>query len=559
MSVFKSFSFGLIVVLICSSFLYASEDNDKKNSSAGVAIGISAGVVITGAAVYFITKHVKKDRLQGDSIIASVEQSIDSSEKFYEQYQFDLSEKYLQRILPQYDQYEKYCRKRHRVAILNRDSIINKIFYCQLLHNLHSLIRESDSLALNIPIQAEKIVELNRHEINNTVNQILVRIKQLEEKYKDKREVIRYGFRKSIGHVNSIDSVMNDVYESEKLNFSMKCKYFFNRAIEKKDTVALEQFVNDCDYYSIDKEWCSRAKILLTGTFDSSEFSKKIIANKTREKNSGVKKHPKVSQIDSIHNEFRIAMKSKNIDTLQSYIFKYQKKKFRKKDTRIDSAKILLDSLKMQLQRENAFLASHPLLSDSTAQDVKLIVNGLPGDNELFRGEILSLQGELKQAYGIRYPVSLTIDKKGSTLQFFLTAYVRPMYDIYEKNSNDTTFYTFSGILWGVDFLHKFRFNLNKRATEDKSIDPSLREYLLGSQKSSVYIVRLKKNEDENITMYAYRYEDKPVFYDFFDISSKKEKNIRVDNKTAHGIQVVGSAIADLLKNRLISGFLAND
>lgn len=559
MNVFKPFPFVLIVVFICSSFLYASDDNDKKNSSAGVAIGISAGAVITGAAIYFITKHVKGDRLQGDSIITFVEQSIDSSERFYEQYKFDLSGKYLQRILPQYDQYEKYCHKRHRSAMLNRDSIVNKIFYCQLLHNLHSMIRESDSLALNIPIQAEQIVELNRHEINNTVNKILAGIKQLEERYKDNREVIRYGFRKSIGHINSIDSVMNEVYESEKLNFSMKCRYFFNRAIENKDTVALEHFVNDCDYYSIDKEWCARARSILTGVIDSSEFTKKMISTKTRERNSGVKKIPKFSQIDSIHNEFRKAMESKNIDTLQSYVSKYQKKNFRKKDTRIDSAIILLDSLKKQFQKENTFIASHPLLSDSSAQNMKILVNGLQGDNEFFfREGILSLQDQFKQVYGIREPVLLTIEKKESTLQFFLTAYVRPSYDISKSYIKDTTFYTLSGILWSVDFLHAFRSYLYKKATEDKYINPSLKEYLLGSQ-ASVYVVRLKKNNDENITMYAYKNEDKPVFYEFFDISSKKEKNIRVDNKTAHGIQVVGSSMADSLKSRLISGFLTSD
>ena len=74
--------------------------------------------------------------------------------------------------------------------------------------------------------------------------------------YQNQKDVVRFACNSSLVKFDTIDAMFKRVYDQEKLNFSLKCKFYYKKATATKDTANLRQFVDDCDYYQEDKDWC---------------------------------------------------------------------------------------------------------------------------------------------------------------------------------------------------------------------------------------------------------------------------------------------------------------
>lgn len=251
------------------------------NSTAGTTVGITIGTTALGTAGYFLYRYIKRDRIHGDSIIAFVNKIRDSSKTAFKKDDYLLCQENLQHILLKWDQYEKYRIKRKLSAVMTRDSIAAQVAYCQLLFDLRDTVSRFDSLMFSLPNSEDELLKANRHKVLSVEKIVHDGITRIEEVNSHQTDAIHHGFRNSLQRISRLDSLYKAVYASARLEFNMKCKFNFNRAVESRDTVIIRQFVNDCEYYDIKKEWCQRAKdILLSPSVLNVPIKKAIVTER---------------------------------------------------------------------------------------------------------------------------------------------------------------------------------------------------------------------------------------------------------------------------------------
>ena len=546
----------LIAMLVCTQNVFSS-DSMQKNSSTGIVIGSVIGTAAIGSAAFFLIRHNKRDKVHGDSLIHFVNQSIDSSNYYYAIDNYFGSGEKLQKVLPKWEEYSKYCNKRHKSKKISKDSVFRKIADCNLLQSLSHRLSQIDTLVFSLPGSTDELAIENRHAILALKKNIGEDIRLLEEEHKENKEIIRYGLRKSLRHLKNIDSLFSVIYTSEQQNFNLKCKYFYKRALEAKDTFAIRHFVDDCDYYHEEKEWCERARQKLDSTLNPQN----IILSNIQETNKPKGQPFKFSPQDSMNNDFKLAMESKNATLLQNYISRYAKRKFKKTEIKIDTIQKVLSVVLMDQRKDNAYNKAFPLFSNGNASDLKIVINGITDQySDLFKNTFDSLRGELKGAQGIRFPASVVIENKVDKFQFFLVAHVNPEKDVVVHSDKDTLIYSFTGCLWGVKYLDKLKSHLVNVIRTQSDIDVSLKESYIKKLNSSIYIVRLKKNESDNITMYAYGLYNNSTdqqfkFYNFFDISSGTQRDLRIINRASYEIRSLNASQGDSFKNGLLKSY----
>lgn len=281
--------FILIGVLILAMYTDALSLSRNKNSSAGTVIWSTLGTAAIGGAAYLVIKRYKRYRMHGDSIISYVEKSINSSLNYFYSDNYTSSEMLFRQIMPFWSEYEKYCRKFRHSEILSKSSIESKIEECNILKNYIFAIIKIDSLVQVLPYNEYDLVARNRHEVINVMNIARKEINKIEDLNISNKSVIQFGFRRSLQHIALLDSLFGVVYESERINFDVKCKFFYNRAIEKKDSIAIQQFIDDCDYYHVDKKWRDRAMQALK------TISEPVANEKINKKRSVKKKQKAIS------------------------------------------------------------------------------------------------------------------------------------------------------------------------------------------------------------------------------------------------------------------------
>ena len=152
----------IILILVQSAFPSGSR---QKNSSTGIIISSVIGTAAVGTGASFLIRYIKKDKLHGDSVISQVNTSLDSSSFYYLKNNYLQSEKNLNKALPLWEEYSKYCKKHHISEKLTKDSVFKKIANCKLLQSLAERISFLDSLVLSIPGNADELISRNRHHV----------------------------------------------------------------------------------------------------------------------------------------------------------------------------------------------------------------------------------------------------------------------------------------------------------------------------------------------------------------------------------------------------------
>jgi hypothetical protein len=140
---------------------------------------------------------------------------------------------------------------------------------------------------------------------------------------------------------------------------------------ESNNPQALKQFVADCDYYGVDKEWCERArKTLHPESLQQRTSMVKVKLLRYRHKLSEAERiYHNTTQ--PFHHVMWIGSKLSSRNTLQRKI---------KKNCPYRQRRALLKRINNELQIEKQFVSEHPCFSDGYA------------NRDLFKVKIQGLQ-----------------------------------------------------------------------------------------------------------------------------------------------------------------------
>jgi len=511
---------------------------------------------INCSSVFFL-KRIKQERLHGDSIIAKVNSTLDSAWFYYENENYPGADMFFTEVVKMWDDYVVYTDKRNLTKNITRDSLEIIASDCKLLWSLQRPLDQVSTLLFPITSIPDELVMHRRQDVLDTLSKAENAINVIAEASGNKRAIVLRAFSKPLQHIRSIHECFEKIYDQEKNNFSLKSRFNFNKAVDSKDTLQLRSFADDCDYYKVDKEWCRKAKEMLGDTTATTVVMQNIPdAHKKLLKGKPVK----MTAVDSMHNAYKLATESKDIKLLESYVSVYTSRKFKKSDSKIDSARMLLQRLKNDKAHEDNFFTSHPLLSERNNDSIALTLKGIdPHYRALFANAVNALSKELKNATGLRAPVTLTIEQSSDGLNMFFLAYSYPSYDLKVQNTSDSVVYSFDGIAWTVNFLHKIKQQVLKEFSLNNNMQTMNNAVYMNSLLAPVYIVRLRKNESQDITMYAYSSQQtiaEPKYFSFYDISDSVKKNVRFTNMYSEKIIINKTQDTDSEAGKMLANFV---
>lgn len=511
---FKLISFVTIFLIILSS----AESLESKGNKAGAVILTSAGGIALGTGIFFLIRNNIRDRNYGDSIISAVETFWDRSEKAFVNEDYISCIHYLNKVQSMRSDYKKYTSKRDRKRLFDIDSVDSFISRCRLLEDLGSSVAKIYNYSETFPEDEYELSQVDRNELVEKLQMYNEFIDSIESANQSQKETVRYGFRAPLQRMAKLDSLIKSTYNQAKQDFSLKCKFYYNRAYESGDTNELRKFVNNCDYYQVDKKWCIQARSILES----------VDSHRSQTVATGFKA---LAPLDSMRLQYDIAMKSGRIDLLEKYISRYSKGPFRRKLSKIDKAQNMLNSLEGNLKAQTQWNKSHPLFANCDTSKFSIVVKGLNGEIEtVFVNEFNSLTGEFKKVKGVRFPAGVVIDYSYSPSILLFKGFIDCKSDVVRTENDGLYCYTFSGVNKTMELLNRLKQNVVKLLSQSSRIGVRETE----SIRSAAYIVRLRKNNSEYITFYGKENttgkNGNVDFYDFYDIKSDGRKDIRLQN-----------------------------
>lgn len=464
---------------------------------------------------------------QRDSLISAVESNWSAARKLIEKDDYSDATSKLEKILAEIDIYKAYCSKNRKTERVFKDTVDLLLSNCNFLESLVPQINKLTMWSDSIPENSDDLVVGNRHQLLAIKKRCKDAINEQIKSNPDKRGAIRFGFRKSIIKLNLLDSLLRDVYDQEKSEFSLKCKFFHNRAVESNDTSQIRGFVDDCDYYQVDKEWCTRARMILAGMDTQTVKAEDVVARE------------KLSDTEMMKIQYQQAMLSGRIDLLESYIAKYNRKKIRKSESKIDSIRIMLGKVKKEIAAQAAYDKAHPLFANADLAELDINIKGLSlSSQNVFRDVIEENREQLKSIRGIRFPASMQFDYSGSHPMLYMNAYINCEKDVQSTVTDSGTLFTIEGVTHAMRFLNHIKETVSNSVQEKTA-----------SEKIALaaYVVRLRKNADEYITFYGKENmesddsEEDFSYYDFFDLSVNDQKDVRFPNKPSDSVMLLKS------------------
>ena len=539
----------LAAVILVNSGASGSEPDKRGVVAASISIPVAAAG--TAVATFFIVRGIKRDRQHGDSVIAAVSSIIDSSRILFAEDKYDQCASRLKSALPLWDQYSHYCHKRKRSSqCTSIDSINESISRCEFLHSIRSETFLLDSLTGLLPSGPDELAEADRHRVIALTGRCRQRIDSMMQRYPDRVTDLEHGFQRAVLGLDRVDSLFKVIYDQQRDDFNYKNKFYYNRAVESGDSMALRNFLTDCDYYQIEKQWCGRVRLALNPA--CADVDDQV---ETAPPSQPVKK--KLTAVDSMKIRYAEIMSSARIDLLEDYLKRYSGKRFRKKDSRVDSVKAVLDSLNRIVKAEEQFNKDHPLFVNADQADLAINVLGLSENVERLFSEILEQKKpELLNVNGMRFPAVIKIDYSATPPILFVNAFLNSRRDVERTSGDEEVLFSLPGVSQLMGLLNSVKLGviseMEKRGITDMAQMKRIR--------TAAYVVRLNRSASDCITFYA---KENPnagtggssfLYYDFFDISFQSSRNIRLSGDTSHTIQLVKDK-TDSLKYRLCTDF----
>ena len=505
-----------ILIIACIMITFAEQVSAQANQ---VPVVLSSGNLL-------LCNFLGGKKKQRDSLISAVESNWVAARRLIEKDNYSDATNKLKEILAEIDIYKAYCSKNRKTERVFKDTVNLLISNCRFLESLVPQINKLEMWSDSIPDNSDDLVLRNRHQLLAIQKRCKEAINEQIRANPDKRGAIRIGFRKSIIKLNLLDSLLRDVYDQEKDEFSLKCKFFYNRAVESNDTAQIRKFVDDCDYYQVEKEWCTRARMILSG-MDTQSVKEEVIAKE------------KLSDTEMMKIEYRQAMLSGRVDLLESYLAKYNRKKIRKSESKIDSVRIILGKVKKEIAAREAYDKAHPLFANADFAKLDISIKGLSlSTQNVFRDVIGKSRDQLKIIRGIRFPASIQLDFSGTHPMLYMTAYINCEKDVQSTVTDSGTLFTIEGVTQAMLFLNRIKKAASKSVQEKTA-----------SEKIALaaYVVRLHKSADDYITFYGKESmesqdsEENFSYYDFFDLSVNDQKDVRFPNKPSGSVMLLKS------------------
>jgi hypothetical protein len=509
---------ALSVVLTVHSVANAAAP-EPDTSTATRKQGSPAGAIITivliaaagaGTGGYFFFRKQKRDRAHADSIIGTVERIWDSAAVSYSQERYHDAIKQLQSISGLWYEYEK-CSARYRKApAIHPDSIKAVIVSCDFLERMIQPVKLLGEYADQLPSDEYGLSKIGRHDLDNARQYLRRSMDSIMTAYPNHRTALQYSFRHVERRLQSIDSLISSSYRQQQTDFSAKAKFYYNRAMESGDTAALGRFVDDCDYYQADREWCQRARIVYA----------------ERKNTPPVSAVPapagKMTLKDSIRQSYTLAVQSKRIETLEAYISKYSARRYRSLSgvTKLDSARAALASLRAVIDRQMAFNRTYPRFGSPGDTGVPIMVKGLSRATEtLFADVWNSMKPEIARLPSVRQPAKLTLDHTHEPPTLLLDACIAPSSDVEKNLINSRASYRITGLVPAMKLLRQLKTETLSRLATGTPDAEAIRK--------ATYVIRFTKPENNSMALfYAHDAAISPSdttraveFYEFYDIT----------------------------------------
>jgi hypothetical protein len=466
----------------------------------------------------FLIRIFTRKGIEADSIVQHIDGLWAAANNDYTQRKFLDASHGAEQILSSWGPYLRALKRVHKKLPFTGDQLTIFIRMCRIYNNIYPSVLQLTRIASMLPTDEETIVQRNRQELLAQVDTIRKEISDTVSRYPDDKQSVLFAYRFVISAAEKIDTLFKQVFDQERLNFSLKNRFYYNRMQGSTNPNALNQFVDDCDYYGVDKEWCERArKILHPETQPTTNFEsvKVIVPPPTR----------KATATDQMHEQFIAAVTSRNVELLETYIQKYSPKKY-KKTAQIDSVKSVLNAVRMEIKQETAFASDHPYFSDAATSDKFFTVKfkGLDEHSEaIVKPVIETFTANLPTLQGLRYPAVLVVDYTTVPPVYLLNAYIHDKKDMSVSDSSEHQYIMVKGAAGAFKALDILT----------RSCTVQLKNSGITFSYSPAFAVRFLKNSKSYLTMYANaKISEGYELYNFYDITTPAIQNIRIPHES---------------------------
>jgi hypothetical protein len=488
-----------------------------KNGSTLLTIGIVGSALAVGAVTCLLINSHRKTKHYRDSIATIVESDYKQAKNYYNNVQFTDAKRLLITIRNRWSEYKR-CRKGGDDKRIKREDVQGLIEDCTFLEPLAPSITEASNAADILPSDKDALIVYPRYMAFQVMQKYRMKVHDLIQQYPKREEVIRHSYSGIFKKFDRIESLYDSIYEQAKNNFKLKCRFFYNRAKESSNPNSIEYFVDDCEYYKVNKPWCKKARAFV--------HSRSVSVS-----------HNSKSTERRFDSEFHKAVTSKRPFLLEQYIRKNAMYRSGWRRMHVDSAKKVLSALRSSEKDSSG----HSTAMQNRHRPLKVAILGLSSsDSALYRECISNLDQELRKIKGIHHPIGITIDYRKNPPLLLLSGNVlcNRDTDIITSMENGGRFsMQFHGTIPAATYLHHLKEMAATRiGTTLKTRGQSRQAALQHTQsiRKAVYAIRFWKNTEENITLYAQASDTSKTsvtFYGFFDITTSKYKNIRIPNQ----------------------------
>ena len=526
----------------------------KKGGGAGPAIVIGV-LVAAGAGVggYILYRRAKRERRAADSVITVVERAWEKASflSSEERYREAIGE--LQSIAGYWYAYERYSARYRNRRSIHPDSIKAVIASCDFLERMIPTVASLNSYAERLPSDEFALSKMPRYKVVEALRYLRTSMDSIMNVHKNHRNGLQYSFRRIDRKLRLVDSLLEESYQDRKADFVLKNRFYYNRAVESGDTAALRLFVDDCEYYQVDREWCQRARMAMqepAGAVHGPALPK-----------------GKMSAGDSIEAEFKATIQSKRIEVLEAYIRKYSGRKYRRlrRSAKIDEVKSALRLLQAEIEREQAFNRAHPRFANGDFASITLSAKGLAhASEEAFTDAWGTLRREVGKLPSIRFPAAVSIDYTRQPPVLMLDAVVSTRHDIERTMVNSRPTYRITCLLPVMRVLHQFKLltmtMLNDNKTTETKLD-EVTDYQIRKVRGATYVLRLSRPDNRGAILFYARGTDNDStggtvqFYDFYDLSSRGGGSHRFPIYPGSLPNVIPSLSSDTLEQKLGTEF----
>lgn len=489
----------ICLLLLFSGFWNSSEtyaSSDKEQSSSGSWIVTAGSVIALGVGGYILVKNIRARAAYRDSLINAVETEFINAEKSFSQEQYSDAIQSFSNVLQNWQEYVECKREAELPQGMDSASIQTAISESRFFIQYQDSIAHIKERALDLPQTEEQLVEQNRHEVIRKKDALKDEIQSIQDQNPQFDHLIVEALAPAMKAVEKIDTMFVSVYNQQQINFDVKTRFFYNMAMQSDDTTKIREFVIDCEYYQIEKNWCERAKLAL-----------------------GEAPSDTLSSLDSAQAEFKQAMDSRLIEKLNAFIEKYSQKDNKKYEEYINSASEKIEQLKKEMELELAYSRQHPFFVNADLSLLDLSFNNVSQEvQESVENYITRNSGELRNIAHVRFPAEISFDLSGNDPTLIFTGFVSCQRDLLFDTASASESVSLPGAVPAMEFLAQMYTSVTQ--TLDNTMPPS-----------AVTIVRFRKSMNDYITYYA-RYDGEELkWYDFFDLTLGDKQNVRISEQ----------------------------